>query len=1029
VTERSGDRQVSAVGRLARLGFADPERAARLLDDPAIAGLVDPLEDRFADGLVAALRLVPDPDLALLGLVRLLEGVPAAGVAADPGRLRAVLRAGGPARARLLAVLGASAAFGDHLARHPAHWTVLLADAPAAEAIPGAARTALLRAVGADPEAAEPVAALATAGSGAALDALRVTYRRLLLAIAGHDLAAPDPAAAEPAVSGALADLAAGALEAALAIARAELPAGSEPCRIAVLAMGKCGGRELNYVSDVDVIYVVEPPEPGEGAEPGGTTDEQGALATGTRLAAGLARACSEPTAEGMLWPVDAALRPEGKRGPLVRTLESHLAYYRRWAATWEFQALLKARPVAGDVRLGQAWLDAVHPLVWRAAEREHFVEDVQAMRRRVEEHVPAKEAGRQLKLGPGGLRDVEFSVQLLQLVHGRVDPRLRTGNTLEALEALATYGYVGRDDAAELDRAYRFLRALEHRLQLYRLRRTHVVPADPADLRRLGRAMQQGPDPARALEAQWHRHALEVRRLHEKLFYRPLLAAAARLSTDEVRLTPDAARARLAALGYRDPAGALRHLGALTAGVSRRAAIQRQLLPVLLGWFADGADPDAGLLAFRRLSEDLGTTHWYLKMLRDSGAAAERMAHVLSASGYVAQLLEKGPEAVALLGDDDELVPRPREVTLAAVGKAVERHAGDPDGAALAALAVRRRELVRTSIADVAGLLDHEAVGRALADAAVAALDGGLRAATDAVERRLGGPLPTRMLVVAMGRLGGAELGYGSDADVLFVHEPLPREPARRAEEAAAAVAGELRRLLASPGPEPALAVDADLRPEGRNGPLVRTLQSYAEYYSRWSLPWEAQALTRAVPVAGDAGLGRRFEALVDPIRWPAGGLGEGDVREVRRIKARVEAERLPRGADPHRHLKLGRGGLSDVEWTVQLLQLRNAGRVPELRTPSTLHALRAARDAGLVDPHDAEALAAAWTFAARVRNAVVLWRGRPADSLPTGVRELEGVARLVGYPPASAGRLDDDYQRITRRARGVVERLFYDG
>ncbi len=937
-----------------------------------------------------------------------------------------MLRAGGPARDRLLAVLGASAAFGDHLARHPAHWTSCWPTPrpPRPSPAPPAPRCSARSA--ADPAAAEPVAALATAGSGAALDALRVTYRRLLLAIAGHDLAAPDPAAAEPAVSGALADLAAGALEAALAIARAELPAGSAPCRIAVVAMGKCGGRELNYVSDVDVIYVVEPREP---AADGGEPPTSGALATaraGGGSGAGLLRAARRRACSGRSTPRC------GRRASAARWCALSRATSRTTGAgppPGSSRRCSRPAPSRATSGWGRPGSTRSHPLVWRAAEREHFVEDVQAMRRRVEEHVPAKEAGRQLKLGPGGLRDVEFTVQLLQLVHGRVDPRLRTGNTLEALEALATYGYVGRDDAAELDRAYRFLRALEHRLQLYRLRRTHVVPADPADLRRLGRAMQQGPDPARELEAQWHRHALEVRRLHEKLFYRPLLAAAARLSTDEVRLTPDAARARLAALGYRDPAGALRHLGALTAGVSRRAAIQRQLLPVLLGWFADGADPDAGLLAFRRLSEELGTTHWYLKMLRDSGAAAERMAHVLSASGYVAQLLEKGPEAVALLGDDDELVPRPREVTLAAVGKAVERHAGDPDGAARAALAVRRRELVRTSIADVAGLLDHEAVGRALADAAVAALDGGLRAATDAVERRLGGPLPTRMLVVAMGRLGGAELGYGSDADVLFVHEPLPGEQARRAEEAAAAVAGELRRLLASPGPEPALAVDADLRPEGRNGPLVRTLQSYAEYYSRWSLPWEAQALTRAVPVAGDPGLGRRFEALVDPIRWPAGGLGEGDVREVRRIKARVEAERLPRGADPHRHLKLGRGGLSDVEWTVQLLQLRNAGRVPELRTPSTLHALRAARDAGLVDLHDAEALAAAWTFAARVRNAVVLWRGRPADSLPTGVRELEGVARLVGYPPASAGRLDDDYQRVTRRARGVVERLFYDG
>jgi len=648
-------------------------------------------------------------------------------------------------------------------------------------------------------------------------------------------------------------------------------------------------------------------------------------------------------------------------------------------------------------------------------------------MRRRVEQHVPAREAALQLKLGPGGLRDVEFSVQLLQLVHGRIDPRLRTGNTLEGLEALSAYGYVGRDDAAELDRAYRFLRTLEHRIQLHRLLRTHVVPAEPDALRWIGRSFGMRRSPAAELEDQWRRHALEVRRLHEKLFYRPLLAAAARLTTDEVRLTPEAANARLAALGYRDPEGAMRHLAALTAGVSRRAAIQRQLLPVMLGWFADGADPDAGLLAFRRVSDDLGTTHWYLKMLRDSGVAAERMARVLAASRLVAQLLQSGPEAVAMFGDVGELTPLSRAETVAAVGRAVDRHSSDLDAAAAAARAVRRREILRTAIADIAGRLSLDQVGRALSDVAVATLDGVLRAASEQVARQHGGVLPTRMLVVGMGRLGGGELGYGSDADVLFVHEPLDGVDERTAHDAAMTVAGELRRLLGAPGPDPALDVDADLRPEGRNGPLVRTLESYASYYERWSLTWESQALTRAVPVAGDAALAERFVTLVDPLRWPAQGLDESAVREIRRIKARVESERLPRGADPHRHLKLGRGGMSDVEWTLQLLQLQHAGRLPALRTPSTVAGLGAAVEAGLLSAEDGAELLAAWELASRVRNATVLWRGRPSDALPTKRVELEGVARIVGYPPGSAARLDEDYQRTTRRARAVVERVFY--
>jgi [glutamine synthetase] adenylyltransferase / [glutamine synthetase]-adenylyl-L-tyrosine phosphorylase len=1038
-------RQESFAARLARLGFADPTRAESLLADPVLVGVIGPFnaQESPGGGVLSALGDSPDPGLALFGLIRLLESLTSAGAAESEAategalaELLAELAEDTPVRRKLLAVLGSSAALGDHLARHPEHWVVLregtqlhdsepgdgddgtgddgTGDDPL-EAGPEALRAELLRAVGADPQAAVPIGAV---GVPVGTDLLRVAYRRRLLSLAARDLSADDPLGVVQATARELADLAAATLEAALALARADLPAGSEDCRIAVIGMGKCGGRELNYVSDVDVIYVVEPVEGGA---------ERAALATGARLAAGLGRICSAVTPEGTIWPVDANLRPEGKQGPLVRTLASHRVYYERWAATWEFQALLKARVVAGDTALGQDYLDMIEPMVWAASERENFVEDVQAMRRRVEGTLRGRGADRQLKLGAGGLRDVEFSVQLLQLVHGRVDPRLRTPNTWLGLEALSTYGYVGRADAAEMDRAYRMLRALEHRIQLYRLQRTHVVPTAEEDLRRLGRSFGFRKDPAGQLTTLWRKHALEVRRLHEKLFYRPLLAAAARLSTDEARLTPEAANARLAALGFRDPDGAMRHLAALTSGVSRRAAIQRQLLAVMLEWFAEGADPDAGLLDFRRLSDALGSTHWYLKMLRDTGAAAERLAHVLSSSQLVADLLQTGPEAVALLEGDAVLRRLPLEAMIASVRLGAARHQGDPVAAGMAARAVRRRELVRTAIADIVGLSDIHDVGRSLSDAAVAALDGALVAAADVVKPRYGDTLPTRLSIIALGRLGGYELNYGSDADVLFVHKPVPGADPTQAQQAAMATFTELRRLLTVTGPEPALAVDADLRPEGRQGPLVRSLGSYAEYYSRWSAPWEAQALVRARPIAGEIDLGKEYIDLIDPLRWARGGPGEAAVREIRRIKARVESERLPRGADRHRHLKLGRGGLADVEWTVQLIQLRHAFELPQLRTTSTLDALSAAQQAGLVTSTDAEVLAEAWRFASRLRNAIMLWRGRASDLPPTNFRALDGVARLAGYPPASAARMDDDYQRATRRARVVVERLFY--
>ncbi|MFF3325939.1 bifunctional [glutamine synthetase] adenylyltransferase/[glutamine synthetase]-adenylyl-L-tyrosine phosphorylase [Streptomyces sp. NPDC002889] len=989
-------RRSSTFTRLLRHGFTDPSAAQRLLDLPDMSSVrSDPV-------LLDSLGASADPDLALRSLVRLVE-------AQEPGerrRLLDTLITAKPLRDRLLGVLGASEALGDHLARHPRDWQALVTY-EASDLHPGVEEFELCLTGAADPVS------------------LRVAYRRCLLSIAARDVCGTTDVAEAAAE---LADLATATLRAALAIARSAAPADAAACRLAVIAMGKCGGHELNYVSDVDVIFVAEPAD--------GGVDEGKAVQAATRLASHLMRICSETTVEGTIWPVDANLRPEGRNGPLVRTLSSHLAYYQRWAKTWEFQALLKARPVAGDLILGEEYIEAVAPLVWQAAERENFVPDVQKMRRRVVDNIPVAEVERELKLGPGGLRDVEFAVQLLQLVHGRSDATLHSGSTLEALQALAAGGYVGRADAAQLDDAYRFLRAMEHRIQLYRLRRTHLVPEDEADLRRLGRSLGMRTDPVATLTKEWKRHASVVRRLHEKIFYRPLLDAVAQLAPGEIRLSPKAAVQRLEALGYADPAAALRHLEALTAGVSRKAAIQRTLLPVLLGWFADSADPDAGLLGFRQVSDALGKTPWYLRLLRDEGAAAENLARVLSAGRLAPDLLLRAPEAVAILGDPEGLVPRGRDhleqEVLAAVGRA-----DTAEAAVTTVRGVRRRELFRTAAADLIGSYGTEdspaeadpgalvdRVGNAITDLTAATIAGALRAA---VREEWGDTLPTRFAVIGMGRFGGHELGYGSDADVLFVHEPREGVDEQEAAQAANTVVTEMRRLLQLPTADPPLLIDADLRPEGKSGPMVRTLASYEAYYRRWSLVWESQALLRAEPMAGDPELAARFVELVDPLRYPAEGLGEDAVREIRRLKARMESERLPRGADPMLHAKLGRGGLSDVEWTVQLFQMNHGWAEPGLRTPRTREALAATHAAGLIDTEHAQILDEAWVLATRVRNAVMLVRGRAGDTFPSDGRELAAVGRYLGYGPGHVGDMLDDYRRITRRARAVMEELFY--
>jgi glutamate-ammonia-ligase adenylyltransferase len=452
---------------------------------------------------------------------------------------------------------------------------------------------------------------------------------------------------------------------------------------------------------------------------------------------------------------------------------------------------------------------------------------------------------------------------------------------------------------------------------------------------------------------------------------------------------------------------------------------MQRTLLPVLLGWLADAPEPDAGLLAFRQVSEALGSSPWYLRLLRDNAVVAQRMARLLASSRYATGLLLRAPEAVAMLGDDTQLVRRRAGELLAEAAAAVSRH-DSADTAARAVLAIRRRELLRTAAADVLGLAGVEETDEALTAVAQVSVAAVLQAAV-AQAQRAGGPVPTRLAVIAMGRFGGHEMGYASDADVLFVHDPLPGASDEAASRAAHAVAENLRALLSKPGPDPALLVDAGLRPEGRQGPLVRTLASYRAYYRRWSLPWEAQALLRAEFVAGDPGVGAAFMVMADEIRYPEGGIDQAGIREIRRIKARMEAERMPRGVEPALHLKLGPGGLADVEWVAQLLQLQHAMAVPELRTTRTHAALAAASSAGLISAADATTLAASWLLASRIRDAVMLVRGRPSDTVPSLPADLAVIAQVLGYPPGSAQDLVEDWRRTARQARAVMQRLFY--
>ena len=988
----------SSLANLARFGFVELEATIAKLDK-----LVSLVGDAGRSSL-AYLTKAASPDLAIDQIIRLAE--------LDKSKVKKLLSKE-ESGTRLAKVLGSSTALFDHLQRNMQDLELFekgFASLPTKSELDRQFGSAL------EKLAKQPF------NSSEQVSSLRRTYRTNLLRIAIFDLSQSDGASAIQRVSAALADLAASALDAGLDIARRELVETTdfgthtkeevEATKLAIIGMGKGGARELNYISDVDVIYVAS----------SDSLENERMLTIATKLATRLMRAMDANNPEPALWQVDANLRPEGKSGALVRTLESHLAYYARWAENWEFQALLKARPLAGDEELGSKYFEAINPLVWRSTQRENFVESVQRMRERVSDNIPADEADWQIKLGVGGLRDIEFTVQLLQLVHGRTDESVRMADTISAIEALSNASYIGRAEATEFSNHYKFLRLLEHRIQLRQMRRTHLMPQDELTQRQIARSVSLDWN-AEQLLKRWAEIKIQVRALHQKIFYRPLLVAVSRAS-GEFELSSEQVVDRLSAIGFLDPEGALNHINALTSGLSRRAQIQRQLLPVLLQWFAEGTDPDAALLAFRRLSENLGESHWYLRMLRDSSGAAERMTVALSSSKLATALLELIPEGAAWFEDLEQLTPQSLE-QLKAQSQALSTRHESIEEFAKSIRHIRRRETLRLALGAVVGELTLSQLSLGLTDLTqwyLSSLAEELIATMKHNEESVHDLLDFG--IVAMGRFGGGELGFGSDADVMFVYEPKPTIPVAIAQKAAELVIAEIKKL--SQDPQLEFELDMGLRPEGKNGAIARSLESYSAYYSRWADIWENQALLRARMFFGSAELHSGFNDLVDKYRYPA-ELTSQSITEIRRIKARVESERLPQGADPKRHLKLGRGSLSDIEWLVQLLQLKFGNAHPGIRTPQTLQALSACVEAKLIEAHDARVLEEAWLLTSRIRSAAVLWSNKRSDVLAIDRKQLEGMARILEYPRGSASKLEEDYLAFTRRSRMVFERVFF--
>lgn len=820
------------------------------------------------------------------------------------------------------------------------------------------------------------------------MSGLRVEKRRRLAAIAGRDVAGEIPLETVGMHLSALAD-------ACLVIALEHLDAVGD---VAVMAMGKLGGGELNYSSDIDLMFVIRDDQDPERA---------------TDVATSLLRELGSMTPQGQPFRIDMNLRPEGRSGALVRSLSGYLEYYRRWAEIWEFQALIKARSCAGDLELGSRFVEATRPFVFERAASAEGVTSIRRMKERVEQHAlrsvrSARATRHDVKLGPGGIRDIEFSIQLLQLVHGGADPAVRSGNTLAATAALVEGGYIAEDDGAGLSVDYRWLRTVEHRIQLWQERQLHVLPADEDGRARLARSMGFRDSPeAGAVERFDNAHARvlsDVRGRFDKLFYRPMVESLA--DSAAAGLSPEALRDRLRILGFRDVERAVRTLGGLVGGTDRRAKLFRVLTPAMLRFLASTPQPDQGLFSFLRLGEALEGRVDVLGALRDNPPALEFLATVLGSGRFLGEVLVHVPEELASIADPQG-PGAPKDLHRLRREAEASLRWRSPDQRWNGLRRFKRRETLRIALSDLAGSSDVAEVGSWLSDLAGACIE----AAVDDSQA---------FAVVGMGKLGGRELNYASDVDVLFVHRGDTQDAEKRAEN--------LLRAVGEVTPEGrAFRVDAALRPEGRSGPLSRSIESYTEYYERWGDHWEHQALIKARVVAGEAALGQELVEVARRAAFPR-QLPQDALTQIRHLKARMEKERIPKGIDPRRHLKLGPGGITDVEFGVQLLQRAHGFAHPELQVTGTLEALRAATELGLVPDEDAARLREAFTFLMELRNRIFFLFSKPVDALPTKPEELEALGIAMGLTGQPRQEVEETFLRVTRRARKVAHALIYD-
>ena len=897
---------------------------------------------------------------------------------------------------------------------------------------------------------ARTLAAARGALSGVALADREALHRRLrrfkarsLLRLAARELFASAPL---PEVGREQADLAEAVLRAALPHLEKSLRARHgtpEPEGFCVLGLGKLGGEDLNFSSDVDLVYLYR----GDGETSGGTHGSLPNVTYYARLAEALTRALSLVTEDGFCFRVDLGLRPEGRAGPAVLSLAAALQYYERAGRTWERAAWVKGRGVAGDDALASALLSGLEPFLWRRSLDFGAVDALRALKAEID--LRGKANASDVKLGPGGIREVEFFTVALQLLHGGKAPAVRAGNTLQALSRLADAGLLAHRDADALADAYVFLRRVENRLQMVEEQQTQTLPSSERERLRLAKSL--GLPSTLAFDKELERHRRYVASAFRTLLGQtarheapdePLLSVALDAELDDARR-----HEALAARGFTDAEAALRSLERLRRAL-RTGGFQEGPGPGvpaarLLSECARSPDPDQALFFLAEFLGNLLAPLGYVRLLLQRPAVARRLIGLFGQSAFLSGYFVRNPELLDVLVQAEGGSPKkPPELISAELGGRLARSPLDEERLQ-AMRRFKNEEVLRIGLGDISGDLDVPEVAAQLSALADALLDACLFQAEAELRERFGAPRlrdggRAALTVLGLGKLGGGELGYHSDLDLLFVYQGGGAD-----EETAGGTRGaighpeyfarlvqRLLSLLTVQLREGRLyQVDARLRPSGNQGTLVVSEVAFREHHARRAQLWERQALVKARAVAGDARFGRELLlAVVQPLVYER-PLPEGAAEEIHRLRARIEVEVASETAgelDP----KAGHGGLVDVEFATQYLQLLHGGRLVAVRGPNTLQALEALSAAGVLAAEDGRTLRAGYLFHRRVENRLRLVHGRALARLPTQGAPLALLARRLGYGGADpGGAFLAAYRRQAEAVRAAYNRVLRKG